>query len=751
MFSTSFLKKSVFPLLVSIFFIFSCQKTSFDEPLIPLDDYKIVDGFSLQVVASEPLLDAPVTMDFDNQGRMWVVEMIGYMPNIEGIGEEEPLGRIAILEDLDQDGIADHSKVFLDNLVLPRAIAHLYGGLLYVEPPNLWFVEIDNDMPGKRTLVDSVYADAGNVEHQPNGLMMNLDNWIYNANSNFRYQRKNGKWIKEPTSYRGQWGITKDDFGRLYYNSNSNQIKGDFVLPNKVIRNQYLKPSENVNRTLNKNQRVYPLHPTSINRGYIEGNLDQDSMVVNTTAACGPLVYRGGQFPDEYNLNAFVCIPEANIIKRNILAFEGVKVAATQAWEGKEFIASTDEGFRPVNLFNGPDGAMYILDMHRGIIQHKAFISQYLTQHLADKQLDTIKTMGRVLKVTSNDKPLNAIPDFENASGAELVELLHSTNGWIRDRAQQLLITNSDNSIQEQLINLIRETKSFKTQIHALYTLDGLNLLSFELLNEVILTKTNHPKTIVHSLSLLENFVEKISVNSMKQLTTMLLKRNDQLIDFYLCTTLNPWIKLAKKEFLPYIEQLSMRYTDEPNYQEAIASSLSGLEESYLETYGKPKLLKETLAGIIQNKKDSVINPIYINVSVKEDARTNGLKLFRSICAACHGPSGDGITELAPPLRESEYVTGSIKRLASIVLHGLQGPVHVNGKLYELNGTMPGLANNKSLSDQDIVDIIRFLQNAYVHDKKSISTKEIKALRSKPPKNGKPYTEKELLEMNFEN
>ena len=145
-----------------------------------------------------------------------------------------------------------------------------------------------------------------------------------------------------------------------------------------------------------------------------------------------------------------------------------------------------------------------------------------------------------------------------------------------------------------------------------------------------------------------------------------------------------------------------MRYSNEPNYQEAIASSLSGLEELYLEKHNQSDILEKTLAGIIKNKKDSVINPIYVNVSVKEDGRTNGLKLFRSICAACHGPSGDGIAELAPPLRESEYVTGS-------------------------------------------------LQNAYVHDKKGISAKEIKALRNAPPKNGYPYTEQQLLEMDFEN
>ena len=252
-----------FLLLVSIF---SCQKTSYEETWVSLDSYQITDGFNLEVIAAEPLLDAPVTMDFYNQGRMWVVEMRGYMPNLEGVGEDEPNGRISIMEDLDKDGVADHAKVFMDKLVLPRAIAHVYGGLLYVEPPNLWFVEIENDLPGQKTLVDSIYAVVGNVEHQPNGLMMNIDNWIYNANSNFRYKLDKENWLKEPTSYRGQWGITKDNFGRLYFNGNSSLIEGDYVLPNTVIRNKFYKPTELLKKTLAPTRRIYPLHPTSINR-----------------------------------------------------------------------------------------------------------------------------------------------------------------------------------------------------------------------------------------------------------------------------------------------------------------------------------------------------------------------------------------------------------------------------------------------------------------------------------------------------
>lgn len=735
--------------IVFSFLIFACQETSFDEPVISLDSYQITDGFELKIVASEPFLEAPVTMDFDNQGRMWVIEMRGYMMNLEGIGEDSPNGKITILLDMDNDGVADHSKVFLDSLVLPRAIAHVYGGLLYAEPPNLWFVEIEDDKPGKRTLVDSVYANAGNVEHQPNGLIMNIDNWIYNANSNFRYQLKKGKWIKEPTSYRGQWGICKDNFGRLYYNSNSTQIKGDFVLPNTVIRNRYFKPIESINQTLTSNQRVYPLHPTSINRGYVPGRLDKDSLVINVTSACGPVLYRGDQFPDDYNQNAFVCVPEANLIKRNLLKFDGDTTTAQQAWKGKEFIASTDEGFRPVNLFNGPDGAMYIVDMHRGIIQHKAFISQYLTKHLADKQLDTIMGMGRILKVKSSDAPLGAIPDLLNTSSVQLVELLSSPNGWIRDRVQQLLIVRQDKSLVNELKILVKNNSSPWTQIHALYVLAGLDALSFHFLRDVVYDTSNSSETIAHALSHLEKYAFVNNIDNMKELAIRLLNKNDQVADLYLAIYLNPWIKLSSESFLPILSQISLRYPDKNNYQEAINSSLDGLEEEFMKRLDLNELLSKILTKTIQNRGDSELNPIFINISVKEDKRTNGLNLFRRICAACHGPSGDGIQDLAPPLRGSEYVNGSINRLASIILHGMQGPLHVSGKLYELNGAMPGLANNNSLTDQDIVDIIHFLQNAYVHDKKRISAKEIKNLREIKPKNDGLFTEEELLEMNF--
>lgn len=741
-------KTAFFSTLILSIFIVGFRIVSFKEPKISLDNYKVEEGFELSIIASEPFLKAPVSIDFDNKGRMWVVEMIGYMPNLEGIGEEEPNGKISILEDLDKDGVIDHSKVFLDKLVLPRALAHVYGGLLYVNGPKLWFVEIKNDKPGKKTLVDPIYAEGGNVEHSSNGLMMNIDNWIYNANLNFRYQLKNGKWLKEPTSYRGQWGITKDNFGRLYYNSNATQLKGDYVLPNKVIRNKYFKPLIAENQKLT-NDRVFPIHQTSVNRGYQKGVLDEKGFLIDVTAACGPLVYRGAAFPDSYNQNAFVCVPEANLIKRNILDFNNIQTTGSQAIEGKEFIASTDEGFRPVNLFNGPDGAMYVVDMHRGIIQHKAYISQYLAEQLAGKKLDTLQNAGRILKVISKANKLYSISDLSKATNKELLALLSHPNGWLRDRSQQLLIQKKDFSGIKELIKLTKSSNEVSTSIHALYVLEGLNFLTFEMLSDII-KQSKQPETIAHALGLLERFASIQTVSKMGAISTQLLAQNNKTVDLYLSMSMNAWLKLSEVTFMPILSQIDQKYTNQKIYQEAIASSLEGKEAHYLTTMNPNEILKSNLILAVANHQKKELNSIYVLEKNEVDNRTKGLKLFRTICSTCHGADGKGIQDLAPPLKGSEYIDGSMKRLASIILHGISGPIHVNGKLYQLNNDMPGLISNSSISDQDIVDIIKYTQNAFAKVGKGITVDDVKKLRVKKPEGSGVFSEKLLLEGNFE-
>lgn len=732
------------------FFIFLCFvitacKPSFEEPNISLESYKIEEGFDLKVIASEPLLEAPVAIDFDTKGRIWVAEMTGFMRDLDGKGEDAPTGSIKILEDLDGDGVMDHQKQFLKGLVMPRALALVYGGLLYVEPPNLWFVDIEKDKPVRRVLVDSLYAPEGNPEHQPNGLKLNIDNWIYSANSNFRYQLKKGVWIKESTSFRGQWGISHDNFGRLYANSNSVQILGDYVLPNRHIRNKYYKPTASVYQTLTNNQRVYPLHAASVNRGYAEGQLTKDSLLINVTSSCGPEIYRGGLFPDNYNQNAFVCVPEANLIKRNRLSFNGDQVKATQAWDDKEFLASTDEGFRPVNLSNSPDGSLYIVDMHRGVIQHHAFLSPYLRERSKAKNLDTMLNFGRILKVENKNKPGTNVPNFNTLSGSELVELLKHDNGWIRDRAQHHLIYKNKTEVIPLLKELVGTPDTPWTQIHALYTLKGMEAISVQLLTEV--ARNSNAEVASHAVALLDDFIADENTLVISALFTELIHKNNLSIDLYVSASIGLWVNQFESYFQPIMNQLINRYGNNPVFNDAFLSGFGDFSEAQLlhvkqQINGEGQLIKG-IEQTLDNRKRNKKNYIFSEKPRTSDTRTKGAKLFRQLCAVCHGVGGEGIEGLAPPLMESEYISNP-KGLGLIMLHGLKGPVHVNGILYQMNIAMPGFAHNTAVSDTDVIDIIAYVTSAFSDVPQKLKHEDIKALRNNLPAGGSEYTEEAL-------
>ncbi len=708
-----------------------------NSPAISFDQYTIADGFEIQLAAAEPLIEAPVAMDFDNQGRMWVVEMRGFMPNIAGTGEEVPNGRISIVEGFDRQGRARNAKVFLDSLVLPRAIALVYGGVLYAAPPNLWFVEINNDKPGKKVLVDSLYADEySNPENQANGLLMNIDNWIYSAYSTTRYQLKDGKWIHEPTPFRGQFGITKDNAGRLSYSYNELQLAGDYVLPNASIGNRYIKPKETINKVFTTDQRVYPLHPTTVNRGYVKGILNKDSVLVKFTAACGPLIYRGDQFPAGYSENAFVCEPQANLVKRNILTFESLKTTAVQAWDDKEFIASTDEGFRPVNLLNGPDGAMYVVDMHRGVVQHKVSATPYYRNGIIGKQLDTLLNAGRILRVKYKNKELGRIPELNKASGTELVSLLKSPNGWIRDRAQQLLILKQQRSVVPELEQLAQSATDTIAAIHALHTLEGLGALPFELLGKV--AASGAPMLSAHALVLLSQYDTTGYVEAMEKLAIDLSARNDTVIDLYLAASLGRWAA-SSETFLPLLAKLSRKYPESPVFQEAVISSLEGLEERF-RTYALQPDTDEIIYALLdesgKNRREDKMHSIFVQRKIPIPGLQKGLVIFRSTCAGCHGPDGEGIQHVAPPLRGSEYVNGPNDRLGMLILNGLERPSATTGESRPFNGAMPKFRD--IFSDEEIAGIIDYLHTSFVAADPTLSyglprvrPEEIKALRDK--------------------
>ena len=320
------------------------------SPTKAMKSFKTAPGFRIELVASEPLIECPIALAFDPDGRLWILEMRGFMPNADSRGELEPLGRVSILEDTDHDGRMDKRTVFLDGLVQPRALALARGGALVAEPPNLWYCR-DTNGDGRcdeKTLVAPDYAaqddpklgNKANPEHAGNGLVHDLDNWIYNLYHTYRYRFTEGRWRREESPNRTQWGLAQDDFGRLFFTSNSDPLRGDLIpLPYARKFGAGIRvPGLNVQ--IERDLSVWPIRVNpGVNRGYQEKQLRADGTLATFTAACGTTIYRGDAYPPEFRGDAFVCEPSGNVIRRERLFETNGIVTATNAYDRAEFLS----------------------------------------------------------------------------------------------------------------------------------------------------------------------------------------------------------------------------------------------------------------------------------------------------------------------------------------------------------------------------------------------------------------------------
>lgn len=437
---------------------------------------KVAPGFRAEIAAADPLVGDPVAMTFGPDGRIWVVEMRGYMPDADGKGEDAKVGTVAVLEDTDGDGRADKRTTFLDGLVMPRAIALVGDGVLVAEPPRLWFVRDTNGdgVADEKKEVFSDYGGTSNPEHTANGLMWALDNWIYNANhtQRFRYLG-NGRFESDSTLSRGQWGISQDDTGRIYHNSNSDPLRADLVPTAYLRRNPFLLNAAGANvRLAPANLPIWPGRVTTgVNRGY--RTLNAEGKITAVTAACGPLVYRSALFPAGFYGNVFFVEPAGNLVKRLVLTEEGGTVTARNAYEGSEFITSTDERFRPVNTASGPDGALYVVDMYRGIIQHRIYMTSFLRKQVAERGLADGIGMGRIYRLVPEGAARSKVKfNLATEPTARLVTRLRAANSWWRDTAQRLLVERRDPAAAVPLRELARSGPPL-ARLHALWTLHG--------------------------------------------------------------------------------------------------------------------------------------------------------------------------------------------------------------------------------------------------------------------------------------
>ncbi|QJE98672.1 DUF7133 domain-containing protein [Luteolibacter luteus] len=717
-----------------------------------LKSFKIAPGFVIEPVATEPLVEKPVCLDFDPAGRMWVCEMRGYMPDIDGIGESEPQGRISVLEDSDGDGKVDKQTIFLEKIMLPRAVVVYGDGVLYLDEHGLYWQKRDGlKAVGEPEAVDANFAQGGNVEHKPNGLMPNLDNYLYLAKSDKRIKRMGDKWEIEPTAFRGQWGISRDDYGRLYHNHNSTFLFGESLVPNLLTANPAVKLRYNDNHGLGDN-RTWPIRVTpGVNRGYLtkergysEQTLDPKThKLINCTAAAGLTVYRGTNFPKDWYGSGFVTESSVNLLKAIKITEKNGKLSGTHPLGEKEFLASTDERFRPVNVYTAPDGSLYLLDMYHGIIQHKTFQTTYLrNQHLSRGLDKPGNGHGRIYRIRSTSGKLEPKVDIGALQGLDLVKMLMHPNSWHRETAQRVLVERKDPQTIPLLAKLAANGAPV-ARIHAIWTLQGMGELKAE--NLVPALKDRDPK---------------VQASALWASTTLqpgeLSKLGAGLVS----------LKPAEKEDAPYLARvlgtvgtadslgaLAKLLKSEPKVRfikEAAISGLHGHEAEF-----KPLVEsgdEELLAWLDQGENNvggTTQGPSLEGEELASWNRGKALYAGEAACFSCHGPDGSGVQQLGPPLDGSEWVTGKPETLINIMLHGLTGPITVAGEKYTPSTDMPALGINPMFTDQKLADIATYVRNEW-SNKASVVTPSVPATQRAATKDrsGRPWTEEELKKAN---
>ena len=486
------------------------------KPEEALRSFKVAPGYRIELAAAEPLVQEPVAIAFGPDGRMWVAEMRGYMPDLDGKGEDAPVGRISVLRDADGDGRYEEAKVFLDGLVLPRALAVVGDGLLVGAPPDLIFYR-DTDGDGKIDKKEHVAGDYGvrvdparphlaNPERAPNSLRWAFDNWIHSAAYTKKFRRTNGEWETGTTSFRGQWGLGEDAFGRLIHGSNSDSLRVDIVHSDYLLRNRNYPRLAGTNVNAAENQLVWPSRVTpGINRGYRPEML-RDGRLKEFTAACGWWVYDGDLLP-ELRGDVFVAEPAAHFVRRTKLTAENGTLRGKNPYAEDEFLTSTDERFRPVNFATGPDGALYVVDLYRGVLQHRISLTSYLRKQSEDRGLANPQNLGRIYRIVPERTAAARRVPAEPKTTGEWVERLAHPNAFWRENAQRVLVERRDPAAVPAIRRAAEAAVPAIGRVHALWTLDGLGALEPGTVRKAL--DAAEPVVRAHAVRLTERFADR--------------------------------------------------------------------------------------------------------------------------------------------------------------------------------------------------------------------------------------------------
>lgn len=703
-------------------------------PLSPqesLHSFRIPKGYHLELVASEPMISEPTAIAWDGNGRMYVAQMETYMQTIDAKDEYEPRSRIMLLEDTDNDGKMDKSNVFIDQLVAPRSLL-CTGGELLVNETNSFNINAYRDSNGdgkadqKRSVFKTENKAYGNVEHQRSGMDWNLDNWIYVTTDPVRFRYRKGQLQVDSLPYgnNGQWGITHDNYGRMYY---SRAASG------KAASGFQINPVYGQLDVINKYEdsmfsQVWPIIKTpDVNGG--PGTLRSDSTIFGFTSVCGQSVFRGDRLPESIQGDYIVAEPVGRFIRRAKIFSANGKIRLKNAYDQDEFIASSDMNFRPVNTYTGPDGCLYIVDMHRGVIQEATWAQpgSFIYSQIISKGLEKNTKNGRIYRLVHDGFPRGQKPHMLNDPTSKLITYLDHPNGWWRDNAQKEMIVRGDKSVVPslKLIALgdkgsLPEKPSALGRLHALWTLEGLEAMDIAILLKAM--KDPDAQVRKAAVRISESFLQKNDADIIEKLKDL---KSDDSHDVR--------IQLV----------LSLNQTK--------ANVAAGLVRDILSGNAGNEMLSGVQNTIARNTEIKKYGSKL--VALKEPDRKlvlQGAAIFQSLCVACHGPEGQGLPgDIAPPLISKfkllEHKDGVIK----ILLHGLKGPV--DGKTYP--DQMPPMGANNDEWIASVLNYLRYdlcmrsfpnMHETYINNFVLVQPEQVKKIREAYTGRMQPWTWTEI-------
>ncbi len=517
---TNFNGRSAILLLPFILLAGNSIAQRYPGPLSPEESMKklnVAKGYKVSLFASEPHVFDPVSLEFDEQGNAYVIEMPDYPYEVEpGKGH----GRIRILKDTDGDGKIDQSIIFAENVTEATSMLPWKGGLIVTAAPNILYLK-DTNGDGKSDIREILFSGffQNNSEAQVTSLKLGIDNWIYANNrgqsgkvvyskspdatpvevrgADFRFRLDRD--VFELETGPGQFGQTIDDWGHRFFTENSIHLQ-QAVIPWRYTHRHAFMPSSKFNVTITDHeeimfQEIPPAYWRSErsarrNRMFKEANLNRIEWAEDHfTGASGGTIYNGDALPQEFYGNIFTTDVSGSLIHRDILSpseTSPVLVAKrAESEKNREFIYSTDTWFRPVTFSVGPDGYLYILDYYRQHIETPVSIPDDLK---AEMDFMAGSDMGRIYRLMPENGTYQGVKvDLKNATGLQLVDYLSHKNGWYRSNAQRLLLERQDKTVIPAVISLFSNSPDARTRLHALYVLEGLNALTEKIVKKSLL------------------------------------------------------------------------------------------------------------------------------------------------------------------------------------------------------------------------------------------------------------------------